>query len=212
MRDNMWWKKHLLIFRSPYMIIKRRKINNDSSNISFWNFYERTRQWRKWINRIFFCSIFEIYIEFKGLFIVMSQFHLSNNEFYIRCEYIDAFFKFYIWIVSIQLGCEKWSIRRRCREEKTNPPFEWKNLKTKKRLLSTTWKIPPRFSMRKTMMEGWEHLTSNKNSFFIRSINSYFVRDDFCMNRHDRKEKKWFSSYDNRSFEKRQTFSVANCI
>ncbi len=149
----MWRKNRFFTLRSPYIIMNRRKIDNNSSNISFWDLYQCAREWRKRINRIFLSTILHIHIEFQRTCIKMGKFYFSYCEFLIRVQNIDRFFELYIWIVSIELRCKKRGVSWRSGKEKPNPTFWRKNLKSKKWLFSAGSKMPPCLSMRKTMME-----------------------------------------------------------
>lgn len=209
--DKMWREDGFFLFRSPYIVVDRRKIHNNSSHMTFWYFYQCTRQGRKRIDRVLLSTIFHIHVKLQSTRVMMSQFYFSHSEDLIRKKDIRGFFEFYIRIMCIELGSEKGSICGRSRKEKPDTPFRWKNLKSKKWLLSALMKIPPWLSMRKTMMKGGEHLTSDKNSFFISSIDGYLIRDDRWMRRHGN-IKKMNCLHNIRSIRKRQAFGVANCF
>lgn len=59
------------------------------------------------------------------------------------------------------------------------------------------------------MVERGEHLPGDENSFFIRTVDGYFIRDRMGSMRHEKMDKEFTIHYDNRRKGKRQENGVA---
>lgn len=159
------------------MIVNGPKINNKTSTLVFWDFYQRARQTRERIDRIFLGSILQIDVELDSVEIVMMEHQGSMTNRKVGVDGNSTFRDFYIRIVCIELRYEKGRIFFLSRKIKSYLSVVAENLKSKRCMFASVPKLPPWSTMRNTMVQCRKHFSGDKSSLLIRTVNSDLIGD-----------------------------------